>query len=42
MLGDGKTSYDVGNDGDAQSIGACSVWFSVHCLSLIPCVDFQF
>jgi hypothetical protein len=27
MLGDGKTSYDVGNDGDKQSIGGCSVRF---------------
>jgi len=24
MLGDGKTSYDVGNDGDSTQIGACS------------------
>lgn len=24
MLGDGKTSYDVGNDGDATQLGACS------------------
>ncbi|KAG5646204.1 hypothetical protein DXG03_004030 [Asterophora parasitica] len=24
MLGDGKTSYDVGTDGDATSIGGCS------------------
>jgi len=27
MLGDGKTSYDVGDDGDAQSIGGCSANF---------------
>jgi mannose-binding lectin 2 len=27
MLGDGKTSYDVGNDGDKQSIGGCSANF---------------
>lgn len=25
MLGDGKTSYDLGNDGDPNAIGACSV-----------------
>jgi hypothetical protein len=25
VLGDGKTKYDFGNDGDAQAIGACSV-----------------
>ncbi|KAF8055789.1 legume-like lectin family-domain-containing protein [Lyophyllum atratum] len=27
MLGDGKTSYDVGNDGDETSIGGCSANF---------------
>ncbi|RDB25391.1 hypothetical protein Hypma_007451 [Hypsizygus marmoreus] len=27
MLGDGQTSYDVGTDGDEQSIGACSANF---------------
>jgi hypothetical protein len=31
MLGDGKTSYDYGRDGDGQSIGACSVRFTVMC-----------
>ena len=25
ILGDGKTKYDFGNDGDEQAIGACSV-----------------
>lgn len=25
MLGDGKTSYDLGNDGDSNAIGSCSV-----------------
>jgi mannose-binding lectin 2 len=25
MLGDGKTEYDLGNDGKANSIAACSV-----------------
>lgn len=29
MLGDGHTSYDFANDGDKQSIGACSVSFSL-------------
>ncbi|TFK74705.1 hypothetical protein BDN72DRAFT_833239 [Pluteus cervinus] len=27
MLGDGKTSYDVGSDGDAQMLGGCSANF---------------
>ncbi|KAF9047557.1 legume-like lectin family-domain-containing protein [Panaeolus papilionaceus] len=27
MLGDGKTKYDFGNDGDEQAIGACSANF---------------
>jgi len=27
MMGDGKTSYDYGNDGEGQSIGACSANF---------------
>ncbi|KAF7289284.1 Mannose ER-Golgi intermediate compartment [Mycena indigotica] len=27
MIGDGKTSYDVGNDGDGQEVGACSANF---------------
>ena len=27
MLGDGKTSYDHDNDGDATSLAACSVCF---------------
>lgn len=27
MLGDGKTSYDVGKDGEEQSIGGCSATF---------------
>ncbi|KAF9563007.1 hypothetical protein CPC08DRAFT_794567 [Agrocybe pediades] len=27
MLGDGKTKYDFGNDGDGQEIGACSANF---------------
>ncbi|KAJ7503139.1 legume-like lectin family-domain-containing protein [Mycena galericulata] len=27
MLGDGKTSYNFGNDGDGQDIGACSANF---------------
>lgn len=27
MLGDGKTPYDFGNDGDATSIGGCSANF---------------
>jgi mannose-binding lectin 2 len=27
VLGDGKTKYDFGNDGDAQAIGACSANF---------------
>ncbi|KAG5352749.1 hypothetical protein C0989_000688 [Termitomyces sp. Mn162] len=27
MLGDGKTPYDQDNDGDANSIGACSANF---------------
>lgn len=39
MLGDGKTSYDVGKDGDEQSIGGCSVRFPVL-LPPIPSVDF--
>lgn len=26
MLGDGNTSYDLANDGEGNSIGACSVW----------------
>ena len=26
MLGDGKTSYDLENDGQANDIGGCSVW----------------
>lgn len=26
MLGDGKTKYDQANDGDVNSIAACSVW----------------
>jgi hypothetical protein len=25
MLGDGKTSYDLDNDGDATALGSCSV-----------------
>lgn len=25
MLGDGKTEYDQAHDGDANSIGSCSV-----------------
>ena len=25
MLGDGKTSYDLANDGDSNAIGSCSV-----------------
>jgi len=25
MLGDGKTSYNYGNDGEGQELGACSV-----------------
>ena len=28
MLGDGKTEYDQGNDGEANAIGACSVSFT--------------
>jgi len=27
MIGDGKTSYNVGNDGDGQEIGSCSANF---------------
>lgn len=27
MLGDGKTAYDHDSDGDANSIGSCSVWY---------------
>lgn len=27
MLGDGKTSYDQANDGEANKIGACSANF---------------
>lgn len=27
MLGDGKTSYDLDNDGDSNSIGACSAFY---------------
>ena len=31
MLGDGKTEYDLGNDGKKNSIAACSVrWLRVH------------
>lgn len=26
MLGDGKTEYDQANDGEANSIGSCSVF----------------
>jgi hypothetical protein len=29
MLGDGKTEYDQANDGEANSIGACSVGFNI-------------
>lgn len=25
MMGDGQTSYDLGNDGEGTQIGACSV-----------------
>lgn len=25
MLGDGKTSYDLGDDGDSNAIGSCAV-----------------
>lgn len=36
MLGDGKTSYDQANDGEANSIGACSVsLLRVRALSLL-------
>ena len=33
MLGDGKTSFDVGNDGHEQSVAGCSVCFP----ALLPC-----
>ena len=30
MLGDGKTPYDHDNDGEAHSLGACSVRPHLH------------
>lgn len=30
MIGDGKTKYDLGGDGEANSAGACSVCSCFH------------
>jgi mannose-binding lectin 2 len=40
MLGDGKTSYDFGKDGEGQDIGACSVLcFPFAVASVLNCLQ---